>query len=278
MDKNIFDSILENTFSRKNNIKDLKKEIQTLSQWIVKTLKNDGRIIFIGAGISSEMVRIIIEELWFNFSINKNKFIVISAAKKYIDDVEKWKELEEISSISVFELDELNLKPNDLIIGITCSGKTEYVMGALSYAHDLKCKTSIITENKQLNFNNKVDLVLCPKSSQVSILGLCSAEGGSIQKILLDLILYGSMEEIGRIWNGYLIFMKPVSKKLYDYCIYTLMKLLRINKSEAIDLFTESENRLEIAILSRINKITIIKAEELIENNEYDFRKIILKK
>lgn len=275
MEKNIFDSILNETFSRKESIKDQKEEILTLSHWIVDALKNNGRIIFIGAGISSEISRIIIDEMWFNFSIKKEKFIVLSAAKKYIDDIEKWKELEGISSISIFELDELNLNSNDLIIGMTCSGKTEYVIGALSYAKELKCKTTIITENKDLNFSDKVDLVLCSKTKKISISNLYSAEGTTTQKIILDLTLYSAMEEIGRILKGHPVFMRPVSKKLYEYCIDTIMKILNIKESKAKKIFEENDNELETSILSVSKNITKEKARKLIEDNEYDFNKLI---
>lgn len=275
MKNNIFDSMVEKTFSQKEGVKNMKKEIIQLSNWVVETIKNNGRVIFVGAGISSEIPRAITEELWFNFSLEKEKFIIISAAKNFIMDIEHWKELEEISSISIFELDELNLSKNDLVIGITCSGKTEYVIGAIKYANDLNCKTAMITENINISVESKPNLILCSKLNSPTIFGLCSAEGGTIQKMITDLVVYSAMEQMGRIWKGYLIFMKPVSKKLQDYCIFTIMKLLKTSRADAEKLFEKNNRKLEQTILAGVKNLSSNEAEKLLKNNEYDFLKLI---
>ncbi len=274
MENEIFDQMLEKTFSQKEGIKRIKRKIIQLSEMVVDTMKNDGRIFFVGAGISSEIARIITEELWFNFSINRERFVILSAAKKFISEIDSWKELEEISSVSIFELNELKLNKNDLVIGITCTGKTEYVIGAIKYAKDLKCKIALITENGDLN-ENDFDLVLTSKLNNPTIFGLCSAEGATIQKLIIDFTLYTSMEKIGRIWKGHLIFMKPVSKKLYGYCIYTIMELLKIKKIDAEDLFEKNDCKLQQTILSYVKKISSEKASKLLEDNEFDFIKLI---
>ena len=140
--KQMLNKITEST----SNIESVIFDIEKLAKRISEKLNEEGRIIFVGAGISSEMSKIIIDELWFNFSIPKGKFLSLTSARNYVEYIDTWKELEELSSTSIFELDELGLKNNDIVIGLSSSGKTQYVLSAVKYAHDIGCLTACITD------------------------------------------------------------------------------------------------------------------------------------
>lgn len=267
--------MVENIFSQKDNIKNIENEIMNLSKSVTKKIRGEGRIIFIGAGISSEISKMIIDELWFDFQIPKFKFLSLTGSRNFVDSLDSWKELEEISSASIFELDELQIDKNDLVIALSSSGKTEYVLGALSYANDLGCETAIITDTNNSEKFVKTDHFLNANFSNPIILGLNAAEGASIQKIVIDLIIYNSMEEIGRIWKNELIFIRPISKKLEKYCIEVISRLLNIDYKNSIKIFNENNRSLEVSIITQIKNISKEEALSLLKKYPYDFKKII---
>lgn len=257
------------------NIELITKDIEKLAKVISEKISSEGRIIFIGAGLSSEMARIIIDELWFNFQIVKQKFITLTAAKSYIENTDKWKELEEVPSASVFELDEIGLNNKDIVIGLSSSGRTQYVVSGVKYAKDLGCTTASITDTDKTIIGEYSDYIINTKFGLPPIIGLNSAEGGTTQKIILDLLIYNAMAFSGRIYKNSLVFMQPVSEKIRSYCIETLIKLFDVNIAEAEKLLKTSDDRLEIAIIRQSKNCTVKEAQKILVDNNYDFNKIM---
>ncbi len=274
MEYSITEQMLNQLNKSLKNINDASNDIEKLAKVISKKLDEDGRIIFVGAGLSPEMAKIIIDELWFNFQIKKGKILSLTAARNYVEDTDTWKELEEVSSTSIFELDELGLNNKDLVIGLSSSGKTQYVVSAIKYAHDIGCETAAITDVDNSMIGENANYIINTKFSKPPILGLNAAEGGTIQKIILDLLIYNAMSFSGRVYKNLLVYMKPVSAKIERYCIETILKLTELNEEEAIALFEKSNKRLEIAILSTLLGCSFEESETKLIENKYNFNKI----
>ncbi len=254
----------------------IENEIEKLSDLIAeKVQKDEGRIIFVGAGISADMARIIIDEMWFNFQIDNEKFLSITAAKSYASSLEKWKELEEMPSVSVFELESLNLNKEDLLIGLTSSGKTQYVTSAIDFAKKLGCQTAVITDMQKVKTNTKVDFEIHTNFGEPTIIGLNTAEGSTVQKIMIDNVIYLAMEKSGRIWNDSLVFMIPVSEKIEKYCIDVITKILKVDENNAKELLYKYDKSLELVLISELKKVSIDDAKTLLKDNGNNFNKIV---
>ncbi len=254
----------------------IENEIEKLSDLIAeKVQKDEGRIIFVGAGISADMARIIIDEMWFNFQIYNEKYLSITAAKSYASSLEKWKELEEMPSVSVFELESLNLNKEDLLIGLTSSGKTQYVTSAIDFAKKLGCQTAVITDMQKVKTNTKVDFEIHTNFGEPTIIGLNTAEGSTVQKIMIDNVIYLAMEKSGRIWNDSLVFMIPVSEKIEKYCIDVITKILKVDENNAKELLYKYDKSLELVLISELKKVSIDDAKTLLKDNGNNFNKIV---
>lgn len=274
MKNTITNQMLSRIEQSSKNIYDVSNEIENLSKLISNKFDEEGRIIFIGAGLSSEMARIIIDELWFNFQIKKGKFISLTAAKKYIEDTDTWKELEEVASTSIFELDELGLNESDLVIGLSASGRTQYVVSAIKYAHDIGCVTASVTDVDKSIIGEYSDYIINTKFGNPPILGLNAAEGGTIQKIILDLLIYNAMSISGRIYKNTLVLMKPVTSKIEKYCIESLSTLLNISYDKAKYIFEKNNKSLEISLITNLLNCSAEEAKVKLKENKYNFNKI----
>ncbi len=259
-----------------NQLDSIESQIEILAKRISEMIQsNNGRIIFVGAGISADMAKIIIEEMWFNFQIPVGKFISLTAAKSYAQSVEKWKELEELSQTSVFELEEINLQPEDLLIGLSSSGKTKYVVAALNFAIQNGCDTALITDMENSELLDKTTYSINTKFGNPIVTGLNAAEGSTVQKIILDNVIYLAMEDAGRIYEDHLVFMKPVSNKIEKYCIDVISKILKISLEESEDIFNKNEKSLELSLIATLKNISTDEARDLLHDNKFNFNKII---
>ncbi len=261
--------------STMNDFDKIENEILKLSKTISEMIQyKEGRIIFVGAGISADMAGIIIEELWFNFQIPKGKFISLTAAKSYAETLEKWKELEEIEQTSVFELEPFNINENDLVIGLSSSGRTSYVVSSLKFSKQLGAKTALITDTDKFP-NLDLDFVVNTSFRKPIVVGLNTAEGATIQKLIIDNILYSALEDSGRIYKRQLVYLRPLSKKIEGYCITIIMNLLNVDNEEAIRLFEKGDRSLELTLISNLKKVSIDKARDLLYKNNGNFNTIL---
>lgn len=254
----------------------IEDDIEELANVIADQIQNKrGRIIFVGAGISSEITKVIIEELWFTFQISSDILKTLTAAKQYAESLEKWKELEEYDSVSVFELEDIKLKEDDILIGLSASGKTQYVISALTYAKNIGCKTALISDVENVEVHNYIDYFIDTKFGNPSIIGLNSVDGSTIQKMVLDSIIYLAMEKIGRLWKDMPCFMLPVSSKIRSYCINVIIALFNKSWTEADKLLSKYNNKLEVVIVCEINNISYDEAIELIHKFNGNLNMII---
>lgn len=274
MSNNLIDKFTKKISSLLNNLEEIKPGIHDLSSAIAKKIeKRNGRVIFVGAGISADMIKIIIDEMWFNFQIDETVFKSITAAKSYSDSLEKWKELEEMPSVSVFELEEIDLNKDDLLIGLSSSGRTQYVISAIEFAKRKGCETALITDMNNASALDDVTYKINTDFGNPTIVGLNAAEGSTVQKILLDNIIYSAMDKAGRIYNETLVYMKPVSQKIEFYCLNSIMKLTNLNYEKSKALLNEFNGNLELALISEIKKISKEEAKDLLfrcKGNFYD--------
>ncbi len=276
MRNKLIENFKNKIFSTLEYLDVIEKDIERLADAISEIIQKDkGRIIFVGAGISADMAKIIIDEMWFNFQINENKFISVTAAKSFALAVDKWKELEEVHQTVVFELEEINLQPEDLLIGLSSSGKTKYVLSALDFALQHNCKTALITDMEGSEMIHKVDYAINTNFGKPTIIGLNTAEGATIQKIILDNIIYLAMEKSGRIYKDSLVYMKPASMKIEDYCINVVSSLLEVDTETAKQYFEDCEKSLELTLISKLKNVSTDEARDLIYNNRGNFNKIL---
>src|SRR6056300_1471683 len=139
------------------SLKKNKKKLISASEIFYKTYKNNNRIFFIGAGTSGRLGVIEAAELPPTFGTNKNSIIGIIAGgnKALVTAIEG---AEDNKLLGIENLKKNKIKKGDLIIGISASGRTEYVLSTLKYYKKRGINTVLITTNKLSSKVSDLDL------------------------------------------------------------------------------------------------------------------------
>ena len=123
------------------------EDIARLIEETSKALKNSGRLIYIGAGTSGRLGVLDASECPPTFSVGYEKVLGLiaggnSAMFKAVENSED-SELDVVN-----DLKKIGLNKNDILVGITASGRTPYVISGIKYAKSLGVKTGSIACNK----------------------------------------------------------------------------------------------------------------------------------
>ncbi len=273
MSDKINSGVINNFLLTSETFDSIKHEVDKASEIIARKIENSKRIIFVCVGITSDIVNGFKVDLEFNFGIEEKNLAVINAGIKYKKHIYDWKEIGALKPVATFDLMEMELNSDDLLIGVSSSGKTEYVMGALSYANDIGCETILFSNNSLNQMDFKPDVLLSlPFVSQVY--NIRSFEGATLLKVLLDITLYESLEKSGRIYEGCPIFMKWNSQRSRMGALNIISKVSNISTEEASDILEYSDGKTEIAVIVSKYKITKQEATEKLFIAKNNFNKI----
>ena len=113
---------------------------------VTESLRNRGRLFYVGAGSSGRIGVLDASEIPPTFSASPDlvQGIIAGGTTALYRSVEG---AEDEESAGTLALRERGIKNGDVVIGITASGRTPFVLGALSHAKSLGAKTILLTCN-----------------------------------------------------------------------------------------------------------------------------------
>ncbi len=241
--------------------------------------EKEGNIYLIGVGTAVSMFTYQIEEMIHNFGFDmeiKNKINIVRANQIYKKDVENWRELTWIPSLSIIELTEnYDITENDLVIGFSSSGVSSYVLQALSYSSDIGATTALITSSpRDDEYHMKIKFyTYLPYVEAIS--NLRSFTGGTLLKIQMDYIMLSALYLAGRIYKGELVFFKIYSTFEHQRAINLISRLTKLNPDDAEKLLQENTNNVPVVLVKTLKNISSEEAEALLNFHKNNFHKIL---
>lgn len=214
--------------------------VNQLIEKAFKILKNDGRLFYIGSGTSGRLGILDASECLPTFGI-ENKIIgliaggdkAIRKSQEYAEDsiTNAWKDL------LVYKIDQ-----NDMVIGISASGTTPYVVGGLISCKKNGITTGCITCNKGAKIAENSDFPIEVIVGPEYISGSSRMKAGTAQKMILNMISSAVMIKLGRVLDNKMIDMKLSNNKLYDRAVRIVESILNVDKNTAKDLIYKHKN------------------------------------
>jgi N-acetylmuramic acid 6-phosphate etherase len=209
--------------------------------------KQDGRCFVIGAGTSGRLGVLDAAELGPTFSIEANRWIGLIAGGREA----MWLPLEENEDdeeVVVQELQVHHLSGSDVVIGISASGSTPFVLSALRYAKDRGALTVAISCNKGTVVSQLSDFgIEVPVGPEV-IRGSTRLKAGTAQKMVLNMLSTATMIRLGKVYQNQMVDMQLINEKLMGRARATLMDLLQVPADVACALLEQSGHHLKTAI------------------------------
>lgn len=203
-------------------------------------LINDGRIFYIGSGTSGRLGIVDASECLPTFGIDDKIYGIIAGGDKAI---RKSQEYAEDSKTQAWEdLKPYNLSKNDIVIGISASGSTPYVVSGINECNKNGIYTGCITCNRNSSLaklsSYPVEVIVGPEY----ITGSSRMKAGTAQKMVLNMISTTVMIKLGRVFDNKMIDMKLSNNKLRERAIRILKSILKIGDDEAKKLIKENNN------------------------------------
>lgn len=220
-----------------------------------------GRVIYIGAGTSGRLGVMDAAELGPTYGITKDKFFAIIAGG-YGSMVTASEKAEDDISDGINAMIQNNISSNDTVVGISASGSTPYVTGALQEARRRGAATVGIACNATGSVLETADIPIALVTGPEVICGSTRMKGGSAQKMCLNMFSTAVMIKLGRVTGNFMTAMKPKNEKLKKRALFIISNICGISEQEAFELLQANDNDIHSAVETFRRKVNGPEKEE----------------
>lgn len=222
-------------------------EIMKTVVWCTESLKNGGRIIYIGAGTSGRLGLLDAVECPPTFGVSHDMVIGLLAGghKAFVKAVEG---AEDSCSLGEDDLKDIGVNAKDIVIGLAASGRTPYVIHALRYARKIGCRTVAVACNRDSVVGQAADLAIEPMPGPEVLTGSTRLKSGTAQKMILNMISTGSMIGIGKAYQNLMVDMMQTNEKLVTRAENIVMAATECTREAAKDALQQANGSAKVAV------------------------------
>ena len=256
-------------------VEDASEEIAEAIDIIAKQFLKGGRLIYFGAGTSGRLGIIDASECPPTFSVNPDMVQGIIAG----GDVAIRSSVEGAEdNFEAGEKDAEILKENDVAVVISASGNPKYLLGVLSKADEINCKTIAVTCNSKGSIAEEAGLVICVEVGPEVIAGSSRLKAGTAQKMILNMLTTGSMIKIGKTYENFMIDLQAVNEKLKDRAIRIVAQIAKVTHSEALAMLLKTDWEIKTAIVALDMKTDVETSRKELKRHGGVLRKLLATK
>jgi N-acetylmuramic acid 6-phosphate etherase len=215
---------------------------------ITQALRKGGRMIFVGAGTSGRLGVLESAEMPPTFGTSHDLVLAIMAggrsallrAKEGVEDNYE----EGARSIT-------RLRPSrkDVVIGVSASGMTPFVRGALTRARRAGSKIIFVTCDPRTELQTFVDLTIAPSVGPEVIAGSTRLKAATATKIVLNMLTTASMIRIGKTYGNLMVDVQVGSEKLRDRARRIIAIVTGLDYEAADKLLRRAHGNVKAAIV-----------------------------
>lgn len=230
-----------------NAVGEVLPQIAQAIAWCTDSLKQKGRIIYIGAGTSGRLGVLDAVECPPTFGVSPDVVVGLMAGgtPAFVRAVEG---AEDSQTMGEEDLKEIHLSPADIVIGLAASGRTPYVIYGLRYAKKIGCRTVAVSCNRDSEIGKEADLAIEPVPGPEVLTGSTRLKAGTVQKMVLNMISTGSMVSIGKVYQNLMVDVVQTNMKLITRAENIVMTATGCTREEARDSLEEAEGSVKLAI------------------------------
>ena len=215
---------------------------------IVKAIRNGGRMIYVGAGSSGRMAVLDAAECppTFGTSPKLVQALIAGGRPAVTGAVEG---AEDSPANAKRDLRAKKLARRDVLVGITASGTTPYVLAALKYARKRGATTVAITVNQHTPVARLAKILIAIDVGPEILTGSTRLKAGTSQKMVLNMLSTAAMARLGHVYENLMIDVKPSNQKVSARILRILAEASGKNLSAAEHALRQAGHNMRVALV-----------------------------
>jgi N-acetylmuramic acid 6-phosphate etherase len=223
-------------------------EIAEVIDWVARSIRDGGRLIYIGAGSSGRIASLDACECppYFSTSPQTVQYIMAGGPKALASPVEVNEDSEELGKRDI-----ARRRPSrkDVVIGLSASGRTPYVVAAVAYARERGARTACITCNQGTPLAEASDIAIVAEVGPEVISGSTRLKAATSQKMITNMITTGAMTRLGYVYENLMVNVHMQNSKLIERGIGILIRACQIGRDDAVNVIKSAGRSVPVALV-----------------------------
>ena len=245
--------------------------IQAAVQAMAPRIAAGGRLIYVGAGTSGRLGILDSVELSPTFSWPQERAVALLAGGMgaMFDAVEG---AEDDRNKGASDLRLLYPSYNDVVLLVTASGTTPYVLGAQQAAHTVGALTVAIANNPGVPLLSNADVAILLDTGPEAISGSTRLKAGTAQKIVLNTLSTALMVRLHKVYGNLMVDLHATNDKLTRRAVHLAMHATGADEDTARGVLEQCGYQVKVAIVMLLKKQTAEQAQALLDQADGNVR------
>jgi len=215
----------------------------------VDRMADGGRLIYVGAGTPGRLAALDAAECGPTFGVGPDRVTAVlaggqGAAATSVEGAE------DDDAAGRADLAAQRITPDDVVVGISASGRTPYVLGALAEAAEANAATVAIVNNPGTPLAAAADIAIEMLTGSEVIAGSTRLTAGTAQKIALNVLSTATMVRLGRTFGGWMVDVGPGNAKLRRRALRIVREAAGVDVDTARRALDEAEGETPTALVA----------------------------
>lgn len=207
-----------------------------------------GRIVYIGAGTAGRMGVLDASEIPPTFGTDSSEVVgVIAGGEDALRHAVENAEDDPVAGAA--SVDDVDVRKNDVVIGLSASGRTPYVIGALERARALGALTVSIACNTDAVISRYADLIIEIDVGPELVAGSTRLKAGTAQKLVVNTLSTLVMVKSGKVYGNLMVDVRATNEKLRARAQNIVMHATGCSATTAATALEEAGGSAKLAIL-----------------------------
>lgn len=238
---------------------------------IVERLRAGGRLIYVGAGTSGRLAAVDAAECPPTFNVPPELVSACVAGGPMVMEVAA-EDAEDRDDVGAADLDARKVSARDAVVGISASGRTPYVLGALRLARERGAFTIGLACNAHSPLAPLVDVMIAPVVGPELIAGSTRLKAGTAQKMVLNMLSTATMVRLGKTYAGLMVDVRATNDKLRARAAGMVAEVLGVSVGEARELLRQADGETKTAIAMGHLGLDPTRARARLATHQHDLR------
>jgi N-acetylmuramic acid 6-phosphate etherase len=251
-----------------------REPIAKAADMIVAAFKEDGRLIYVGAGTSGRLGILDATECPPTYGTDPKMIIgIIAGGKNAV--FQSAEGAEDFPENGAKDIQQAEVNHRDVVMGITSGGTTPYVMGALFEAKKRNAKTIFLCCNRETMPIFDVDIIIRPIVGPEAITGSTRMKAGTATKLILNMLTTTTMIKIGKVYENLMVDLRATNVKLTDRAERIIMTVTGVSQDNAKELLESAFGNAKVAIVMQKLRIDYTEAKKRLDVQGGFVRKVL---
>lgn len=248
----------------------IQKEIPHIAKAVdvlYTSLKNGGRMFYIGAGTSGRLGVLDASECPPTFGTDSQMVQgYIAGGDVALRTAVEGCEDDPDAGIQLIK--NCGVTSKDVVVGITASGSAEFVLAAIQHAREIGAHTVGVVNNKNSKLAALCDVCIAPIVGPEVIIGSTRMKSGTAQKLVLNMLTTCTMIKLGKVYGNLMVDLKATNNKLYDRAKRIICSATGVENEQAEEVLVRAGNNTKLAIMMIKTGLDEKKAQQILDEHD----------